>query len=155
MLIDQTAELRPPSSAAPDRLRIVYIAGDGRCGSTLLDRVLGSLQGVASVNEAHEIWRFGAIENRYCSCRQRFRDCDFCAGALEDVGRTTDVDPPRLLAIQQRYEKSRLYWKVKNALRDDIVPADLTEYLRATWAVMRALARRAGGSLRVPNLGFD
>lgn len=59
----------------PERLRVVFIAGAGRSGSTLLDRLLGSLPGVVAAGELRHAWQLGVIQDEYCGCGQRFRSC--------------------------------------------------------------------------------
>ncbi len=59
--------------------QVVYIAGWGRSGSTLLDRVLGQLDDVVSVGEVRDIWRRGVVENRLCGCGAPFLECPFWA----------------------------------------------------------------------------
>jgi UDP-N-acetylglucosamine transferase subunit ALG13 len=78
-LVDRV--VRPP---APGRgPRVVYIAGWGRSGSTLLDRMLGQLPGVFSVGELRDVWQRGVLEDRRCGCGEPFSSCP----VWSDVGR--------------------------------------------------------------------
>ena len=63
-------------------VRVLYIGGWGRSGSTLLDRMLGSALGFFTTGELREIWYRGRIENRLCGCGNAFHDCAF----WKDVG---------------------------------------------------------------------
>ena len=56
---------------------IIYIAGVGRSGSTLLDRTLGSAEGMCTLGELNAIWSFGYNENVVCSCGETFYKCTF------------------------------------------------------------------------------
>ena len=56
---------------------VLYIGGWGRSGSTLLDRMLGQLPGLASLGEVRELWQRGVMENRPCGCGEPFHDCPF------------------------------------------------------------------------------
>src|SRR5712692_7027193 len=58
-------------------LRVLYIGGWGRSGSTLLDRMLGQVPGFFSLGEVREIWQSGLRENRLCGCGASFRECPF------------------------------------------------------------------------------
>lgn len=58
-----------------ERLKVVFVAGAGRSGSTLLDRLLGSLPGVVPAGELRHAWQLGVIQDEYCGCGQRFRSC--------------------------------------------------------------------------------
>ncbi|GIU85508.1 MAG: sulfotransferase family protein [Acidimicrobiia bacterium] len=67
----------------PEDVDVLLIAGSGRSGSTLLDGMLGSVAGVASVGEARYVWERGHCENRLCGCGRPFRECPFWAAVLE------------------------------------------------------------------------
>jgi hypothetical protein len=57
--------------------RILYVAGAGRSGSTLLGMVLGALPGCTHVGELRHVWERGVLENRLCGCGAAFLDCPF------------------------------------------------------------------------------
>ena len=57
--------------------RILYLAGWGRSGSTLIARALGGIDGWCTVGEARRVWDFGVIRNEACSCGAPFHDCPF------------------------------------------------------------------------------
>ena len=58
-------------------LRVVYIAGVGRSGSTVLDSVLGNHPLIQSVGELSRLASDAWIQNFYCSCGKRSKDCPF------------------------------------------------------------------------------
>jgi hypothetical protein len=58
-------------------VRVVYIGGYSRSGSTLLDRMLGQLPGYLSTGEIGYISTHGIGQNRRCGCGARFLDCEF------------------------------------------------------------------------------
>ena len=58
-----------------DRPKLVFIAGAGRSGSTLLELLLGQFDGVFAAGELHSMWHRGLIENRRCGCGLPFRHC--------------------------------------------------------------------------------
>jgi hypothetical protein len=64
-------------------MRILYVVGWGRTGSTLLDRMLGQLPGFFSVGELRGIWSRGVIEDGLCGCGESFHRCPF----WREVGR--------------------------------------------------------------------
>lgn len=70
-------ELPGNSPATPDRLRVVYIGGQGRSGTTLLERALGELPGVLSVGETVHLWDRGLRDNELCGCGVPFGECVF------------------------------------------------------------------------------
>jgi hypothetical protein len=60
-----------------DRIKVVYLAGNGRSGSTLLDLVLGRIDGCFSLGELIWIWSRGYKENQLCGCGAPFHECEF------------------------------------------------------------------------------
>lgn len=58
-------------------LRVVYIAGVGRSGSTVLDSVLGNHPLIQSVGELSRLSSDAWIQNFYCSCGKRSDECPF------------------------------------------------------------------------------
>src|SRR5258706_786037 len=67
---------RMDATALP-AVRVLFIGGMGRSGSTLLDRMLGSAPGVVSVGELRKFWRRGVVTNELCGCGQPIRECPF------------------------------------------------------------------------------
>jgi Sulfotransferase family len=66
------------TSAMPGpRVRVVFIGGYARTGSTLLDRILGEIEGFASFGELRHIWRRSFRGDQLCGCGVPFRDCPF------------------------------------------------------------------------------
>ena len=62
------------------RPTVVYIAGSGRSGSTLLERILGTLPGFVNVGEVNDIFRRVARYDELCGCGVAFSECAFWAG---------------------------------------------------------------------------
>ncbi len=58
------------------KIKLLYIVGTSRCGSTLLSNLLGLLPGFISVGELRYIWERGIIENWLCTCGKLFQSCD-------------------------------------------------------------------------------
>jgi hypothetical protein len=63
--------------------RVLYIAGTGRSGSTILASILGEVGGLFAAGEMRFLWQRGLIENRLCGCGLVFRDCPVWAAALD------------------------------------------------------------------------
>jgi hypothetical protein len=58
-------------------LRVLFIGGLGRSGSTLLERVLGELPGVCSMGEVVHLWQRGLVDDERCACGEPFSQCPF------------------------------------------------------------------------------
>ncbi|HSK96965.1 MAG TPA: hypothetical protein VK891_10145 [Euzebyales bacterium] len=58
-------------------VKVLFIAGGGRTGSTILHNVIGQLDGFAAVGELRYIWGRAALKNQSCGCGVPFSDCGF------------------------------------------------------------------------------
>ena len=54
---------------------VIYIAGSGRSGSTLLERILGEMPGFVNVGELIDLFRRTASRGERCGCGLAFADC--------------------------------------------------------------------------------
>ncbi|MEU8112962.1 sulfotransferase [Micromonospora sp. NPDC048947] len=76
-------------------VRVLYLAGSGRSGSTLVTTVLGQLPGFFAAGELRYLWRRGILENRQCGCGAPVADCPLWARVRADL---TDADPAGIAA---------------------------------------------------------
>ncbi|MET8089257.1 sulfotransferase [Micromonospora sp. NPDC005220] len=77
------------------RVRVLYLAGSGRSGSTLVTTVLGQMPGFFAAGELRYLWRRGILENRPCGCGSPVADCPLWARVRADL---TDADPAGIAA---------------------------------------------------------
>jgi hypothetical protein len=101
-------DYRQAQDARGDNVRVLYIGGIGRSGTTLLNRLLGELPGVCAIGEAVTLWRQGILRNEKCSCGQPFYSCSFWqeVGALAFNGwHRVDLEP--VLARQSEGSRFR------------------------------------------------
>lgn len=100
------------------RLRIVFIAGSSRSGSTLLLRLLGQVPGVHPAGEMFDVWARGYLQNQLCGCGAPFRDCAFWR---EVTGRAFGCEPGGVPA--ERYEALRRSLVVRGQIARLFIPA--------------------------------
>jgi hypothetical protein len=97
----------PPDDRAAPPSRIVYVAAYWRSGSTLLDLMLGQLDGFVSVGELRQVWQKGCVENRRCGCGRAFHDCPFwTAVGQRAFGGWDRVDLRELLRLRDRLDRA-------------------------------------------------
>ena len=65
------------SQARRSQPTVLFIAGTGRSGSTLLERALGVMPGYVNVGELVDLFRRVAAEDERCGCGERFSTCPF------------------------------------------------------------------------------
>ena len=89
-------------------VRVVYIAGDGRSGTTVLSQILGSYPGCLAVGELYDFWTECLAGDRLCSCGVPLRDCQFWNAVLE---RTLGSADPALIqhVIELRRSVQKMY----------------------------------------------
>lgn len=74
-------------------LRVLYVAGFGRSGSTVIEGLLQNRYAATGVGELFFLWGRGALRNELCSCGAHFRDCPFWSEVIRDAfGRVTEYD---------------------------------------------------------------
>lgn len=83
--------------------RIVYVVGKGRSGSTLLDDLLGTVPGVASLGELRLLWARGFTPGYRCACGELVAECPVWSGAVVDaIGSTSTEALAATDALQDR-----------------------------------------------------
>lgn len=65
------------ASTAHGKIKVLYIAGASRSGSTILEKVINSIEGAVSLGEVSYLWERGFKNNWMCGCGQPFNDCPF------------------------------------------------------------------------------
>jgi hypothetical protein len=91
-----------------ERVKVLYVAGLGRSGSTLFDRMLGQLPGYLSVGELREIWHRGLQQNALCGCGEPFLECPFWSKVGQRAfGGWERVDAAAVRSLAEQVDKHR------------------------------------------------
>jgi hypothetical protein len=109
MRTSATSENLPAPGTAWNRShRILYIAGCGRSGSTLLDRILGQIDGVVSIGESVHLWRRGVLGNQLCGCGRPFLSCPFWVEVGKRAfGGWEALDVEAVIRLQRATDRNR------------------------------------------------
>ena len=90
-------------SQAGQKIKVLYIGGAGRSGSTILNNVLGQIDGFFATGELGLIWKWGLIENRPCACGKPFRDCAVWPRVFEHgFGGLDNVDAKHVWSLRNK-----------------------------------------------------
>jgi hypothetical protein len=81
---------------------VLYIAGSGRSGSTLLTSILGQVDGFFAVGEFSNVWQRSLIEDRLCGCGVRFSHCPLWRQIIERAFGNEAIDAEAMIAVQRR-----------------------------------------------------
>ncbi len=89
-------------------IRVLFLAGLGRSGSTIVANVLGQHPNAVSVGEVVHLWTRGLADNERCGCGQPLLTCEFWSevGDLA-FGGWDQVDLTHLTALGQRVDRNR------------------------------------------------
>jgi hypothetical protein len=89
-------------------VRVLFLGGLGRSGTTLLERVLGCLPGVCPLGEVVHLWHRDLIDDERCGCGRPFSTCDFWQEVGERAfGGWHTIDPRHVLLLRDRVERTR------------------------------------------------
>lgn len=91
-----------------NQLRVAFVGGHGRSGSTLLARLLACTDSVFAAGEVCYVWEQGVLRDRMCSCGQPFSRCEFwqAVGDAAFGGWSTEV-AERGLALRKQVDRNR------------------------------------------------
>ena len=78
-------------------MRILYILGRGRGGSTILANVLGEIEGFFSAGEVRYLWDPVVVRQSSCGCGHPVGECPVWSRVLESLG---DVDLEQVVSWQ-------------------------------------------------------
>jgi hypothetical protein len=111
------------------RIKVAYIAGDGRSGSTLLERMLGQVDDCVAVGELRHIWERSFGENHPCGCGVAFRECEFWRAVVEEAfGGFDNIGVGHVKAIKNAVDRVRYIPRLLLPLRTARFERDLKEY---------------------------
>lgn len=131
-------------------VRVLFIVGCGRSGSTILDTVLGNHAAIESVGEAcHLAEKAWLSEDTYCACGKLGRECDFWAEVRRCWNRRVgEVDIADYVAMIRQIEP-RLLWLPKLTRQLDHRDPRHLEYARLTANLLAAIRDASGCDLVV------
>ena len=88
--------------------KVLYLAGAGRSGSTLLGRLFAEPPQAVHVGELVYLWRRGFAENHLCGCGVPFLECPFWSEVFaRGFGGFDGVDPPDILETKRQRRKQQ------------------------------------------------
>lgn len=140
---------------------VLYIAGSGRSGSTLLDMILGQVDGFVGTGEMRYLWQRGILDDRLCGCGERFGVCPHWTAVLDAAGIVDrHREASRMLELQQQGMRVRHVPAMLYNRRDPGARlARLDGYGDSLGRLYRALAEVSGAqvivdSSKLPAYGF-
>ena len=128
--------------------KVLFIAGPGRSGSTLLDMLLGQVHGFCSTGELRFIWKRSFGQNQLCGCGQPFRECEFWTDVVREAfGGFDNVNHERLEELRYSAEHRVSNGVSINESADLRVPYQ--EYFEACSRLYQAIHKVSGSEFIV------
>ncbi len=141
-------------------LKVLYVGGMPRSGSTLTDLMLHQLPGHVGVGELYYLWRNGLAHDGLCACGERFSACDFWS----EVGRVAfggwdQVEATDVMALQDRVDRTSRIPLLLSPVRPPGFARDLRSYSEVLRRLYRAIVEVSGHEVVVdsskrPSLAF-
>lgn len=130
-----------------EAVEVLYFVGKGRSGTTLLDNILGQLDGYVSTGEITKLWNWGFKNGWSCGCGQPVPTCPFWLSVMEaGFGAVPDVD--EMLELQREVMRwpnvPRLIYQ---SMRDEITWPALDEFVGILSGVYRGIAQTSGANV--------
>jgi hypothetical protein len=140
----------PGPRASESSRRVLYIAGSGRSGSTLLELMLGQLPGFCSVGELSYIWVRGVSENELCGCGKRFRECPFWRQVGQEAfGGWDRVEADHLVSLRAAVDRTRFLPLMVAPATSRRYRVMLTRYANLLGRLYEAILRVSGARVVV------
>lgn len=127
------------------RVKVLYIGGYLRIGSTLLDRMLGQCEGFVSVGELRRIWEESFAEDQPCGCGEPFSACGFWRRVIEEAyGGFDRVDAEEMARLKRRVDRMRYIPRLISTARGPGRGEDLAEYSDVLSRLYSAVREESG-----------
>ena len=101
-----------------DKIKVIYILGEGRSGSTLIERILGQHSDIFAAGELKHIWERSFKENQLCSCGVAFNECDVWKKIIENF-KIKNTDANKQINAQEQISRLRHFFTLKNLQEKD------------------------------------
>lgn len=128
---------------------VAFIGGTGRCGSTLVELLLGRIPGFVPVGELRHVWERNVAGDLRCSCGEPFSRCDFWA---EVMGRAfgTPVDGRAVARLRHSVERFRRMPQLTGAVpQPDAYRRAFDRYAELLGRMYRAISEVSGARVIV------
>lgn len=130
-------------------MKVLYIVGVGRSGSTLLERMLGAVPGAVNAGELNAIFSRVAKQDQRCGCAEPFSACRFWRRVGERAfGGWAEVTE-RMAALQPRVVRQRFVPRMVTGVAGATYRRELAEYLDAHHRLYDAIAAESGAEVVV------
>lgn len=130
--------------------RVLLVVGSGRSGSTLFERALAGVPGVAALGEVVHLWDRAVRDDELCGCGERFSRCAFwTAVGRRAFGGWDRVDVDALVRARHEVVRTRRVPGLLTTSPSRTVRVDRDRLLADLVGVLDAARAESGASLVV------
>jgi hypothetical protein len=131
-------------------VKVLYVAGFGRSGSTILANTLGQVEGFFSGGELNFIWKHALIENRLCGCGKPSGECEFWGPVFDgEFGGQSDALAREMMRLQHAGARTRHIPLMLTEGGKQKIRARLGKFLDNTGRLYRAIQSVSGSRVIV------
>jgi hypothetical protein len=131
------------------KVKVLYIAGFERSGSTIINRVLGQVDYFVAWGELRDIWLHGIAENRICTCGKLFADCSSWQKVFNEAfDGTENINISDMLELQKK-TRSMVLSHYFGLLKDDKFKQKVGQYLTNLEKLYQAIQFNTGSKVIV------
>jgi hypothetical protein len=130
-------------------VKVLYIAGVGRSGSTLLERMLGAVPGSVNTGELNAIFSRVASQDQRCGCGEPFSVCPFWTRVGDEAFGGWSSVTDRMSGLQPRLVRQRHVFRMLTGVAPRGYRRELDEYLDVHHRLYRAIAEVSGAEVVV------
>ena len=137
----------------PTPIKVLYIAGAGRSGTTILDTLLGEIDGFFSAGELRWLWWGGLMNDWQCGCTRPVPQCDvwqtILTTAYGDKGLTRELAANAVRLQQQTIRLHLLPRLMAQRAGEPTGWRNLDDYVELMDRLYRAIAEVTGARVIV------
>lgn len=131
------------------RLRVLFVAGYERSGSTLIQNVIAQSSTMCAVGELREVWEAGVLENRPCGCSRPFNECPVWQSVMNDAFGSLTEARARYFRRMSHRVRTRLFPLTLLPGSGQLFTWMLDDYPEALRALYASRSRQANGATLV------
>lgn len=95
-------------SVASRPTRVLYVAGAGRSGGTILSSILGQQPGYFYAGELRDLWTSGLRTEKMCGCGRRVEDCEVWQAVFDRAfGGLDRIDTAEMVHLTELNSRTR------------------------------------------------
>lgn len=130
------------------KIRVLYIGGSGRSGSTLIERLLAQVNGHCAVGELRYLWERGVRDDGLCGCGHHFRGCDFWRRVMQAGFGGIDAGVAEGVArVKARVDRIRNIPRLLLGMEGNTFKREYLEYTTRLGSLYAAILKESGATV--------